>query len=294
MKQLVCLLILSSLFACTSNTEQEALFDIQGHRGARGLAPENSIPGFLLAAKLGVTTLELDVIVSKDHQLVVSHEPYLSPTICADLSGGTLPSDSVINLYELNYEEIRRFDCGSKGNQAFPDQKAMPSYKPLLTEMIDSVEAFVNANGTAVRYNIELKSRIDGDDTYHPTPEVFVDLMYAALTSNNLLERVTIQSFDFRILQQFRKRYANVALVLLIANELPWQENIDSLGFYPNVYSPYYPLLSQENIKEMQSAGLKVIPWTVNEIPEMKQLIEWDVDGIITDYPDRLIRIIKE
>lgn len=274
--------------------KSEKVFDLQGHRGARGLAPENSLPGFMLAAKLGVNTLELDLVVSSDGELVVSHEPYFSPHFCLDKSGRNIPEDSVINIYQLSYDQIKQFDCGSKGNSRFPDQKRIETYKPLLSEVIDSVENFLDEiNREPINYNIELKTQAETDLTFHPVPSSFSDLVYKLLNEKKILDRVTIQSFDFRTLQYFHAKYPDVKLALLIENQEPWKMNIDSLGFSPDIYSCYYQLLSQQIIEEIQNNGMQVIPWTVNETKEMDRLIDWGVNGIITDYPDRAIQIIK-
>jgi glycerophosphoryl diester phosphodiesterase len=281
------------LIACTQ--DQQKNVDIQGHRGARGLAPENSIPAFILATSLGVNTLEMDLVVSKDGQLVVSHEPYFSPDFCQHKDGSAIPEDSVINIYQLTYDEITTFDCGIKENPKFPNQKKISTSKPLLADVIDSVESFVNSGGLKkVFYNIELKTSINTDSVFHPNPEVFSDLTYKLLDEKDILNRVTIQSFDFRTLQYFHKQYPGVKLALLIANEMPWKSNIDSLGFVPEIYSPYYLLLSQENVTELQEVGMKVIPWTVNEMKDIKDVLALGVDGIITDYPNRAVEIIKE
>ncbi len=279
--------------ACGSAKDTEPL-DIQGHRGARGLAPENTISGFLLAAELGVNTLELDLAVSKDGKLVVSHEPYFSPDFCLDTLGNEIPKDSIINMYHLTYDEMLKFDCGSKGNPRFPEQKKYSSVKPLLREVLDTVETYVRSEGlTPMFYNIELKTTQDTDSVFHPTPEVFSDLVYDVITEYNLWERVTIQSFDFRTLQYFNKAYPEVKLAILIENELNWEVNIDSLGFTPEIYSCWFKLLSESAVQEMKNAGMQVIPWTVNEVSDMNELIVMGVDGIITDYPERALSIIK-
>ncbi|WP_420316712.1 glycerophosphodiester phosphodiesterase family protein [Ekhidna sp.] len=282
------------LTGCNQIHKEHEPIDIQGHRGARGLAPENSIPAFLLATKLGVNTLELDVVVSKDRKIIVSHEPYISPDFCFDVNGDTISSDSIINIYRLNYDEVKKFDCGSSGNVKYPEQKKVAVYKPLLSDVIDTVESYIQSNQLKrVNYNIELKSKRSTEEEFHPSPPSFSDLVYQLLKAKGLLEQTTIQSFDFRILQFFHQKYPEVKLVLLIENELNWKVNIDSLGFIPEVYSPYYPLLSRAEVHEIHDGGMKVIPWTVNEPAIMEQLIVWGVDGIITDYPDRALRITE-
>ncbi|MEM0942007.1 MAG: glycerophosphodiester phosphodiesterase family protein [Bacteroidota bacterium] len=288
-----CQWILFIIIACTSLNNHKEI-DIQGHRGARGLAPENSIPAFLMAAQMGVNTLELDLVVSKDGKLVVSHEPYFSPEFCLNPSNEPIPSDSIINIYELNYDEIQQYDCGSKGNIRFPEQQKISIYKPLLKDVLDSVESFFSRKNRRIYYNIELKTKKETDDAFHPNPSVFSDMVYDLISEMGLWERVNIQSFDFRTLQYFHKEYPEVKLALLIENQLSWKQNIDSLGFTPEIYSCYFDLLSEDYVKELQNEGMKVIPWTVNEIHEIEKMISLGVDGIITDYPNKVLTITEE
>lgn len=285
-------LILVVAFACSS-PEESKVIDIQGHRGARGLAPENSVEGFLMAAEMGVNTLELDLVVSKDGKLVVSHEPYFSPDFCLDTLGNTISEDSLINIYELDYADIRKFDCGSKGNSRFSEQKKISTPKPLLTDVLDTVEGFVLTSRPPIFYNIELKTTKETDSIYHPSPAVFSDLVYKSINENNILDKANIQSFDFRTLQYFNEKYPDVRLALLIENNLTWKENIDSLGFTPEIYSCDFELLTKEAVQEIQNAGMKVIPWTVNEISDLNKMFKWEVDGIITDYPDRALNLTR-
>ena len=264
--------------------------DLQGHRGARGLWPENTIPGFLNVLDLGVNTLEMDLAVSADGQLIVSHEPYFSAEICLDRNGNEIPEDQQLgyNIYKMTYDQVAEFDCGSKIHPRFPDQEKISTIKPRLVDVIHEVEAFLaDKKLPKVNYNIEIKSSVPSDNLYHPTPAVFSDMVYQLLSLKLDWSRVTIQSFDFRVLQYFHQTYPDVTLALLIENELPWKTNIDSLGFTPQIYSCDYNLLTQEVVTELQAEKMKVIPWTVNERSDMDRLLEWGVDGIITDYPNR-------
>lgn len=288
----ILLLLLLGVFSC--NSETNTPLDLQGHRGARGLMPENSIPGFILAAEMGVTTLELDLAVTKDDELIVSHEPYFSSAFCSDTTGARIPKDSIINVYTLAYDQVRQFDCGSWGNERFPEQRKLKTTKPSLSEVIDTVEAYLKIANQTIRYNIELKTSKETDDIFHPTPSKFSELVYELLSRKNILDRVTIQSFDFRTLTYFHSNFPDIELALLIENKLAWDVNLDSLGFTPEIYSCHYELLSRKRISEMQTTGMKVIPWTVNEASDMQKLIGWGVDGIITDYPDRALEVIKK
>ena len=266
------------------------MFDLQGHRGARGVRPENTIPAFLLALDSGVTTIELDLAITKDKQVIVSHEPWMSASICLQPDGSeiSVPSEKTFNLYEMDYDKVGQFDCGSKGNEKFPEQLKLKVSKPLLKDVIMAVEHHIKSYLLyEVDYNIEIKTSPSGDNKFHPTPEVFSDLVYNLIDQYLPLERVMIQSFDFRILKYWHQKYPDIRLSALIENTKSVDANIRSLGFKPAVYSPYYKVLTREKVYYLQKMKIRVIPWTVNETDEMQKMLQWKVDGFITDYPDR-------
>ncbi|MBV6646600.1 MAG: glycerophosphodiester phosphodiesterase [Cyclobacteriaceae bacterium] len=272
------------------------MLDIQGHRGARGLLPENTIPAFLKAVDLGVTTLELDLCVTRDSQLVVSHEPYFNADICLDYQGRLIKESEkkLLNIYQMTYDQVKAFDCGSLGNPRFPQQKTMRVSKPLFSDVITAIEDHCDKHGKpAPNFNIELKSDPKGDSLYQPVPSDFSDLVYRFVDNRLAWDRITIQSFDFRILRYFHQSYPNVKLAVLIENELPWEENLQVLGFEPSIYSCYYKLLSEQKVKQLQSRGIAVIPWTVNNATDMEQLVSWGADGIITDYPNIALELFR-
>ncbi len=264
-------------------------FDIQGHRGARGILPENSIPAFLRALDLGVTTIELDVVISKDKKVVVSHEPWISADICLDPEGKPIKDNhSKFNIYNLNYEEVAAFDCGSKVNTQFPKQEKFKVSKPLLSDVIVAVENHIrNYSLYEVDYNIEIKSSPEGDGKFHPSVKEFSDLVYELVDQYLPLERVVIQSFDFRVLKYWHKTYPEVRVAVLVDNDESIDQNLANLGFKPAIYSPYYKLLNGEKVAYLRKLKIRVIPWTVNEESEMLVFKGMGVDGFITDYPDR-------
>jgi glycerophosphoryl diester phosphodiesterase len=269
-------------------------FDVQGHRGARGLRPENTIPAFLVALDSGVTTLELDVVITKDKQVVVSHEPWMSPSICLDPSGNTIPekSEKKYNIYQMTYAEVKQFDCGSKGNEKFPEQLKMKITKPLLSDVIIAVDVHTkNYTQYEVDYNIEIKSSPEGDGKFHPSVQEYSDLVYKLVDQYLPLERVVIQSFDPRVLRYWRETYPAIRLALLVENLKSVEANLNELGFNPSIYSPYYKLLSKEKVEYLHHKKIRVIPWTVNEVSEMLSIKGMGADGFITDYPDRARKI---
>jgi glycerophosphoryl diester phosphodiesterase len=293
MKSVIALICLLSVTAATAQIYIPT-FDLQGHRGARGLRPENSIPAFILALDSGVTTIELDLAISKDKQVVVSHEPWMSASICLKPDGSQISAqeEKSFSLYEMDYEQIRKFDCGSKGNAKFPEQVKMPTFKPLLKDVIIAVEHHIRNYGLyEVDYNIEIKSSPSGDNKQHPTPEVFSDLVYNLIDQYLPLERVVIQSFDFRVLKYWHEKYPDIRLAALIENTKTVDANLRTLGFNPSVYSPHYKLLTKEVVDHLRDVDIRVIPWTVNEVGDMRKMLQWKVDGFITDYPDRAASI---
>lgn len=277
-------------------TSLDPNFDIQGHRGARGLSPENTIPAFIKALDIGVTTLELDLVVSKDKRMIISHEPFFSHEICKNMEGEPIPAEAErnYNIYEYTAEEIQKFDCGSLGHPGFKEQEKQAAPKPTLKAMVQAIEEYIQENNlNKVSYNMETKTTPEGDNIYHPAPQEFVDLLYEELKTLNILDRVYIQSFDVRTLQACKEKDEELPLVLLVYNQDGLEANIQKLGFTPSVYSPFYQILDEKVVKEAKDMGMRVIPWTINEIKDMKKIYKLGVDGIITDYPDRFFKMIE-
>ncbi len=266
-------------------------FDKQGHRGSRGLMPENTIPAMHKAIDLGVTTLEMDAVISKDKKVFLSHDPYFNSDITTTPEGRSLSKTegSTLLFYQMNYDTIIKYDAGLKSHPGFPRQQKLAVHKPLLSTVIQSSEAYAKQKKIApLWYNIETKSTINGDGTHHPPPEEFVDLLVATIKKEGIAERTVIQSFDMRTLQVVRQKYPSFKTSLLIENtdKRTLDEQLNELGFVPTVYSPHYTLITPALIKTCHNKGMKVIPWTVNTKQEIERLKSIGVDGIITDYPD--------
>lgn len=266
-------------------------FDLQGHRGARGLMPENTIPAFLEALNKGVTTLELDVVITKDGKVLVSHEPYMSSEMCLTPSGETISAEESLNysIYKMTYAETQQFDCGLKPHPRFPEQKKLKATKPLLRNVIVAAEDHIKSyTFYEVDYNIEIKSVKGEEGKFQPSIEEFSEKVFELINQYLPWERVVIQSFDFRVLKYWHKKYPKVRLAALVENKLSAEANLKMLGFSPSVYSPDFSLLkSQSTVAALKKKKIRVIPWTVNEPEDMKRLKAWGVDGIITDYPNR-------
>lgn len=267
------------------------VFLLEGHRGCRGLMPENSIPAMIHALGFPVTALELDVVISKDKQVVVSHEPWFNHKITTTPEGKfiTKEEEKNYNIYRMDYAEVRKFDVGMKPHPDFPRQEHMSAYKPLLSELIDSVQTAMMARRRPMPwYSIEIKSLPETDGTWHPAPEEYVELVMKVLEDKGLEERTVIQSFDVRPLQIIHRKYPdyNIALLIDSNDKRGLTQQLDELGFTPYIYSPHFSLASRERINDCHAKGMRVIPWTVNDAAMIKELEENGCDGVITDYPD--------
>jgi len=266
-------------------------FDKQGHRGCRGLFPENTIPAMKNALDLGVTTLEMDAVITKDKQVVLSHEPWFGEEITTKPDGTYMGNreERKFNIYWMTYEDVKTFDVGMKPHPRFPRQKKMKVVKPLLTDVIDSVKEYMMTRKRPMPYyNIETKSSPDYDGVFQPKPDEFVELLMGVIKSKGIEEYVIIQSFDFRTLQYLHEHYPSIKTAMLIEDydKRELEEQLKALGFIPTIYSPAFELVNDKLIKKCHKQNMKVIPWTVNEKEKIAELKKMGVDGVITDYPD--------
>lgn len=266
-------------------------FDLQGHRGARGLAPENTIPAFRRALEIGVTTLEMDVAISKGETVVVSHEPWMAAAKCRTPDGNRIPEgeEQSHNIYEMSYERIEAYDCGSLKLSDFPEQEPTPAPKPRLEDVIQMAEAYVETHDRPpVFYNVEVKSQPDWDGSFHPNPETFVRTVLVVIEAEGVGPRTTIQSFDARAVEAVHRQNSVVRTSFLVGWSGPGiDEALDTLSFVPDIYSPNARLVDEELVDTAHEHRMQLIPWTVNDPSAMKRLIRLGVDGLITDYPDR-------
>lgn len=273
--------------------------EVHGHRGCRGLLPENTLPAFLHALRLGVDVLELDVVISADNQVVVSHEPWLNPTICLGSAGEQIPAAKPprFNLYHMPYHTIHECDCGVLQHPGFPEQVSQPAFKPLLRDVLATVEAAAQQLGRMpVKYSIEIKSSPADDGLFHPVPAEFLRLVLTEITSAGVLARTQLLCFDARILRLAHAQIPALATCFLIEDELPWTHHLDQLGFVPATLGPAFRSVTVAAVQQLRTAypTLKLVPWTVNLPQDMRRLIALRVDGITTDYPNRLIAVLDE
>ncbi len=269
------------------------IFSWQGHRGARGLAPENTIPAFIKALEYNVHTLELDVVVSKDKKIIVSHEPYFSHVISTKPNGEpvTKKEEKTLIVYEMDYKEIKQYDCGIRGHKKFPNQIPEPVYKPSFKDMVKAVDKHCRKNKLPKpNFNIEMKSYAQYYGIATPYPKEFVEIMLQELTDLKIKKRTNLQAFDFDLLREIKKQDPDMEIAMLVEfiDGPDVDKHIKNLGFKPDLYSPDHKLLTKKVIKKCHEMDMRVIPWTVNKVERMETLIRYGVDGIITDYPDRI------
>jgi glycerophosphoryl diester phosphodiesterase len=310
--------ILVCLAASLAMSSPVHSLDLQGHRGARGLLPENTLPAFARALEIGVTTLELDCAITGDGVVVISHDALLNPDITRGPDGRWLDQAGPA-IASLTYQALRGYDVGRirPGSQyaaRFPRQRPVDGTRiPRLSELFELVK---KSGNTSVRFNIETKISPEHPDR-SVSPEAFVDALVLLLVNEKLTARSAIQSFDWRILQLVQQKAPEIQTVYLSAQQ-SWLDNIRaSAGSSPwtaglhvsafggslprmvnaaggTVWSPYYGEVTRESVREAHGLGLKVVVWTVNQETDMRRMVALGVDGIISDYPDLLRRVAGE
>ncbi len=306
MKTYLIIPIIAFLFSCSSNKKMATNnnevqkstsgilgqpFDKQGHRGCRGLMPENTIPAMEHALGMGVTTLEMDISISKDKKVFLSHEPFFNHEITTKPDGSFIEEkdEKNYNMYLMDYTDIITYDVGMKPHPRFPQQQKMKVVKPLLADVFATIkQEMMTRKRPYPFFNIETKTLPATDNTYHPTPAEFVELLMKVIKENSMEDFVIIQSFDFRTLQYLHKNYPTVKTAMLIEDfdKRTFEEQIKDLGFLPSIYSPAYVLVNEALVNKCHQQKIKIIPWTVNDKTKMAELKALGVDGIISDYPN--------
>lgn len=290
--QFYLLFISTFLLSCNSTIREgksASTFDKQAHRGGRGIAPENTI----FSAKTAIDydcTIEIDLQMSKDKKIIVSHDPYTNSKFCLTPEGDTMTKKEGESrlLYEMNYDSIAKYDVGLKPHPDFPRQAKVPAKKPLLSVFIDSSEVYAKSKNHTTHYNIEIKSNPKNDGKAYSNVEEFVDLAMKVIIDKNIEDRTMIQSFDVRSLRLVHEKYPGVktAFLVLATNKNDAQGYINELGFKPDIFSPHFTLVTEKLLKEFHAKNVLVIPWSPNTLADLQRLKSMGVDGIITDYPD--------
>ena len=271
-------LVLLSLLSFAGNPPRIL---VHGHRGARARLPENTLPAFEYAIQQGVDALEMDMAVTKDNVIVISHDPILETPVC------TGPRNGVV-IHTLSLAEVRQWDCGAVQNPKFATQKPVPG-----TRMPTLDDVFQLAGRGSFHYNIETKSFPDRPE-YTPQPEEFARMVLAKIRQYKLEKRVILQSFDFRTLVAMRKLAPEIRLSALTEIDLRAFPTIAKEAGQAEIISPYYKLVTADKVAAAHSAGVQVVPWTVNDPADWDKLIEAKVDAIISDDPAALIAHLKK
>ena len=295
--------------------------DLQGHRGARGLAPENTLIAFKTALAIGVTTLETDLAMTRDGVLVLSHEPHLYSALTRGADGRWLAEDGPA-IFSLNASDLAQYDIGRlnpahKYAAQWTEQKASDGERiPALLQLFELARDARSPGGRLVRFNIETKITPSSGATT-PDPERYARAVVDAVRLARMSERVTVQSFDWRTLREVKRLAPELLTACLtidssgmntvapdVSGGSPWHAGlkpVDYGGSLPRmaqvadcgVWSPFWRNVTPENIAEARALKLKVIPWTVNDPIEIERLAALGVDGIITDYPDRARSVLS-
>ncbi|MFO1310563.1 MAG: glycerophosphodiester phosphodiesterase [Burkholderiales bacterium] len=305
-------LIAVAALACAS----AHAFDLQGHRGTRGLAPENTLAAFRRALDAGVTTLETDLAVTKDGVLVISHDPVLNPDLVRGPDGRWLSSKGP-PIHTLTLEELRRYDVG-RSNPESAYGRQWPEQVPADGQRFPTLkEVFALGQGNGVRFAIETKITPDsGAET--PDPATFAKLVVAAIREAGMSERVSVLSFDWRTLVEVKKLAPGIPTVCitqvsgnfdnvkgLFGKPSAWTAGLDLAKHDDSVpklvkaagchtWSSFFRNLTPALVDEAHALGLVVLPWTVNDPRDMARMIDWKLDGLVTDYPDRARKVMAE
>jgi glycerophosphoryl diester phosphodiesterase len=284
--------------------------DLQGHRGARGLRPENTWPAFQAAIEYKMTTLELDTVLTKDGKVIIHHDSETNPVICQNIDGTEIQK---INLYELTLDELKQLDCGSKKNPNFPEQVTFPGTKLITIDeffkLVADVEKKNGPKAPKYLYNIETKFPNDeSSDISEERMKLHVRSLIESIQKAKTTERVTIQSFYLPALSEVEsinpkiKRSALFAptyfqgLMIILGLGNSYRSDIIEKAetIHANIISPYFLYVNSDFVQNSHSKNISVIPWTVNKELEMKRLVSCGVDGIISDYPDRLRKFVDQ
>jgi glycerophosphoryl diester phosphodiesterase len=268
-----------------------AFVGIHGHRGARSLRPENTIPGLLYAAGLGIEVLEFDIAVTKDGVPVLSHDPEVNPNICQKMNGDKVAEPRPV-IHQMLLSELKTFDCGTLKNPRFKKQVPVEkTVKPTLREFFEALAASKLPNKDTIQFNIETKIFADRPDV-SPNPDTFVSLIVAELERAKVVDRSILQSFDDRTLAAARRLKPELKLAVLnernFSNSLARAQKLKAEFVSPNTR-----FVSKDYVKRAHALGMQVVPWTANDQKTWTDLVNAGVDAIITDDPAALLEFLK-
>ena len=273
------------LFHCALSHSQNTVRVI-GHRGCRGIMPENSVVGFKKAIEDGADGIEWDVVVNRDGKLVISHEPYFHKDFCLDQDGKTIESEKLYNIYKMTQSEIEAFDCGSKIHTGFPEQQKHITRKPLLKDAVAKLKSSIG--GKLILF--EIKSEVAEYGISQPHPNEFVDLILKEVAAYQF-PNVVYMSFDKNIIEALNKKDPELRLAYL--TYLPSKSAnayLKELSFKPFALGMYHKTLNKRKLKQLRDKNVSVYAWTVNTSDDAHKMMDLGIDAIITDYPKSIIK----
>jgi len=273
------------IFICNNITSQNV--KIFGHRGCRGLMPENTISSFQKAIELGADGIEWDVVVNKNHELIISHEPYIDVNYCTRIDKTEILNNSpnYLNIYKMSTAQVKEYDCGSLYQKEFPNQTLYSSTKPTVKECLDVLETL---NPLIL---FEIKSAEDNYGEYQPHPKIYAKIIFNELSNYKNLNNIYFMSFDSNILNELNKLMPGQKYIYLSYNPLSSiVDCLNDLNFKPFALGLYYQLISTEAIELSHKKKIELYAWTVNDVDMGNKLIQMGIDGLISDYPNYFIK----
>lgn len=272
-------------------TSHLSAIEVQGHRGARGTHPENTMPAFMAAIEAGADALEMDLLLTEDEEVVIYHDYFINPELVTYLDGKAVSSPPLIAT--LSLAQVKQFDCGRKTNPSFPHQRAIRGTKiPTLHELITQIKSSSHPNAKKIRLNLEIK-REPLHPEYTPSPTLIVKKILECVSKENFADRVSYSSFDPEILFELRKSAPHVKIAYLKEDDLNAVFETAS-ALKAETVSPEHILIDAKYVNMLHKAGYRVVLWTANSPALWDELINMGVEGIITDYPADLIAYLKK
>lgn len=289
MKVKFLLFTLTLLFSMKFSAQNDSV-NYYGHRGCRGIYPENTLEAFQHAIDLGVDGIEWDVVVSKDKKLVISHEPYLDATYCYDKNGNeiSVSEGKKINFYELEVDEIQQIDCGSKPLSKFPEQIKLKTYKPTVQEAFGKLEL---ENITIL---FEVKSESPDYDIYQPQPKEFAQLIKDEVANFKYKNNIIFMSFDAKLLDELHQLLPEYRYVYLTYKPFTSVKTfLKEISFIPYALGMFHPTIRKKDVRLLRKRNINTFAWTVNKKEQSDKLIRYGVNGIITDYPNKVKKVTQ-
>lgn len=280
------------------NVDMSDYVDVQAHRGGAGLMPENTLEAMKYCMDMGVNTLEMDFVMTGDGQIILSHDSFFHHHYSTRPDGTLVQKDDPREyLYKMTYEEIKKYDVGQRYCEVYPEKNCMPAVKPLAADLIAFVENYAKEKGLSpMRYNIEVKStRRKGEGENWASYDKLAYEIGKLVTSFNLGDRLVIQCFDPETLNYMHEVYPEIEYSYLISakNKHDFDGYMALLDFKPTWLSPHHSLVDEELIRKCRENGMKMVPWTADKPEDIKRLIDLKVDAVITNYPDRMLKLTR-